>query len=81
MKIYFFELDPETGIYKAGCTDENGKRFTAAVWATGGRSYVSTGSRRTGDHRVYWLSDTQDAELARFMNSGRYSREFAEGIA
>ena len=29
MKIYFFELDPETGIYKAGCTDENGKRFIA----------------------------------------------------
>lgn len=81
MKIYFFELDPETGIYKAGCTDENGKRFTAAVWATGGRSYVSTGSRRTGDHRIYWFSEAQSVALARFMNSGEYSREFAEGIA
>ena len=81
MKIHFFELDPETGIYKAGCTDENGKRFSAAVWATGGRSYVSTGSRRTGDHRVFWLSEEQSRELARFMNSGEYSREFSEGIA
>jgi len=81
MKIYFFELDPETGIYKAGCTDETGKRFTAAVWATGGRSYVSTGSRRTGDHRVYWLSQAQENALTAFIYSQRYSWEPREAIA
>jgi len=81
MKIYFFELDPETGIYKAGCKDENGKRFVACIWATGGRSYVSTGSCRTGDHRVYWLSDAQENALTAFIYSKQYSYEILEGIA
>lgn len=81
MKIYFFELDPETGIYKAGCKDENGKRFVACIWATGGRSYVSTGSRRTGDHRVYWLTQAQDNALTALIVSKEYLLEFQEGLA
>lgn len=80
MKVFFFELDPETRIYKAGCTDETGKRFVSAVWATGGKSYVCTGSRRTDNLRVYWLSADQSFALARFMNSGKHSIEFPEGI-
>ena len=81
MKIYFFELDPETGIYKAGCKDENGKRFVSSVWATGGRSYVKTGSRRDDNLRIYWLSQAQDEALTAFIRSKVYSVEYQEGIA
>ena len=80
MKIYYFTLDPETGIYKAGCKAD-GKRFVACIWATGGRSYVSTGSRRTGDHRVFWFSQEQATALSDFIRSKAYSIEFEEGIA
>lgn len=81
MTIHYFELDPETGIYKAGCKDESGKRFVSSVWATGGRSYVRTGSRRDDTLRIYWLTQEQDNALTAFMRSNRYSIEYKEGIA
>lgn len=79
MKIYFFELDPETGIYKAGCKAD-GKRFTACVWATGGRSYVRTGNRRDDNLRIHWFSQEQEEALATFVRSEAYSIEYKEGI-
>lgn len=81
MTIHYFTLDPQTGIYSAGCKDENGKRFISSVWATGGKSYVKTGSRRNDDLRIYWLSKEQEAALTFFIRSGEYSVEFTEGIA
>ena len=81
MTIHYFELDPQTGIYSAGCKDENGKRFTSSVWSTGGKSYVRTGSRRNDDLRIYWLSEAQDNALTAFIRSGKYSAEYTEGIA
>ena len=79
MKIYFFERDPETGIYKAGCKAD-GKRFVAIVWATGGRSYVRTGNRRDDNLRIHWLTPAQDEALTLFIASNSYSVEFPEGI-
>ena len=79
MKIYYFEFDPETGIYKAGCKAD-GKRFVACVWATGNRSYVSTGSRLDNNHRVHWFSQEQEEALATFVRSEAYSIEYKEGI-
>lgn len=81
MKIYYFELDPQTGIYKAGCKDESGKRFVSSVWATGGRSYVRTGSRRDDNLRIHWLTQPQEEALTAFIRSNKYSIEFQEGIA
>ncbi len=80
MKIYFFELDSETKIFKAGCADENGKRFLSLVWSTRGRGYVRTGSRRDGTLRIYWLTNAQEDAFAKFSHSGKYSEEYTEGI-
>lgn len=80
MKIFYFELDPETGIYKAGCKAD-GKRFVSSVWATGGRSYVRTGNRRDDNLRIHWLSQAQEEALTAFIGSNKYSVEFMEGIA
>ena len=75
MKIYYFELDPETGIYKAGWKAVNGKRITSCIWAQDGRSYVRQGAMR------YWFSKEQENALTAFIYSKGYSVEFWEGIA
>ena len=80
MKIYFFEHDPETGIYKAGFKAD-GKRSVSSVWCTGGRSYVRTGNRRDDNLRIHWFTPSQDEALTAFIRSNEYSREFQEGIA
>lgn len=79
MKIYRFTLDPMTGIYTAYCSD--GERFSALVWSNGFSDYVKAGSAREGNRRTYYFTKAQSRAFTRFIVSGEYSRDFAEGIA
>lgn len=73
MKIYFFDLDPETRIYEAGWVDDDGKRLRSRIQAQDGRSYVSRGAVR------HWFSDEQENALTTFIRSEEYTVEFWKG--
>lgn len=79
MKIYFFEIDPDTKAVRAGFT-YNGKRYTGLVYAQNGESYVVTDAKATTDPERHNFTQNQENHLSAFLCSPLYSIEFAEAI-
>lgn len=75
MLIYFFEVDPETGFFKAGFRTGS-VRVVKLIRNQAGQSYVTTGSKRGGDLKRHDFTPAQEAALDEFAKSGEYSREF-----
>ena len=75
MKIYYFECDPETGIYKAGCQID-GKRDVYCIWRQGHALYINTGFRQP-----CYFSIQQAMAFQAFAGSGQHSLEFSHPIA
>lgn len=84
MIVFFFELDPETKIYKVGYIADNGsgkKRYISAVRKQGCTLYAVSGSRRAGDYVRYDFTPAQIAAFENFRNSREYEVEYWEGIS
>ena len=79
MKIWFFELDPETKAVRAGFT-YGGKRYTGLVWAQSGERYVLTGAKVTKDLERHNFTREQENALSAFLASPLYSIEFAQAV-
>lgn len=79
MKIYFFEIDPDTKFIRAGFT-HNGKRYIRLVQAQNGESYVVTGSNVTKDLVRHNFTKNQENRLSAFLYSPLYSIEFPEAV-
>ena len=79
MKIWYFSADPETGLVKAGYTVD-GQRHNSLVCIQGGRLYVRTGAKFTGDLALHWFSEEQTAAYQQFIKGPSWAVEFRGGI-
>lgn len=80
MKIYFFEIDPETKLIKAGIT-YRGKRHVCLVWSCGNCDYLHIGMKIDNTAETLFFSPDQSAAFTSFLASGACSIEYEGGIA
>ena len=76
MLINFFERDPETDLYKAGCIID-GIRKVLTVWEKDHNLYVFTGSAIMGDLKRHDFSFKQEAVFRAFVKTGDYFSGFS----
>jgi hypothetical protein len=79
MKIYFFEVDPETKFIRVGFT-HNGKRYIGLVQSQCEENYVTTGSKVTNDFERHNFTEAQKNALSAFLTSSLYSIEYTQSI-
>lgn len=76
MLIHYFERDPLTDLYKAGCMID-GVRQVLTVWEQNKNLYVLTGSAIMKNLKRHDFSFKQAAVFRAFVKTGEYLGSFS----